>query len=128
MSPVLFEPYLPERLDLGIGSADGYRVFWSGAVLIWQRTSAAGDVLAEEQLQPSEASWRAFWKALDEADVWNWERYYEPDYPTCGGTQWAIWVERAGRTLKASGRDAWPPHFGTYLAAVGLLLDGLPFG
>ncbi|GEM90657.1 hypothetical protein [Oceanithermus desulfurans] len=126
--PASSEPFLPERLDLGIGSVDGYRVFWDDVALVWQRTSAAGDALEETRLQPDEAAWRTFWRALDELDVWSWESYYEPDYPTCGGTQWAVWIERAGRTLKASGRDAWPPGFERYLAAVRALAGERPFG
>ncbi|WP_287409583.1 hypothetical protein [Oceanithermus sp.] len=126
--PASSEPFLPERLDLGIGSVDGYRIFWDGGALVWQRTSAAGEVLQGTRLQPSEEAWRAFWRALDELDVWNWEPYYEPDYPTCGGTQWAVWIEHGGRTLKASGRDAWPPGFERYLAAVRALAGERPFG
>ncbi|WP_456480912.1 hypothetical protein [Oceanithermus sp.] len=127
-SPASSEPHLPRRLDLGIGSVDGHRVFWGGGSLVWQRTSAAGDVLEEARLQPSEEAWRAFWRALDELDVWSWEPYYEPEYPTCGGTQWAVWIEHAGRSLKASGRDAWPPGFERYLASVRSLIGRLPFG
>ena len=118
----------PSRLDLGIGSVDGHRLYWDGNALVWQRTSAAGDVLEEARLQPGEEDWRAFWRALDELDVWSWESYYEPEYPTCGGTQWAAWIERGGRALKASGRDAWPPNFEGYLAAVRALAGGRPFG
>jgi len=127
-SPASSEPHLPRRLDLGIGIVDGYRVFWGGGSLVWQRTSAAGDVLQEVRLQPSEESWRAFWRALDELDVWGWEPYYEPEYPTCGGTQWAVLIEHAGRSLKASGRDAWPPGFERYLAAVRNLIGKRRFG
>ena len=117
----------PIRLDLGIGSVDGYRVYWNGEKLVWQRTSAAGDVLEEAELEPSEKTWRDFWNALDELGVWGWEAYYEPEYPTCGGSQWSAWIERGDRQLKAAGRDAWPPNFAGYLEAVERLLAGLPF-
>ncbi len=126
--PASSEPHLPRRLDLGIGSVDGHRVYWDGDALVWQRTSAAGDVLEETRLQPSGEAWRAFWRALDELDVWSWEPYYEPEYPTCGGTQWAAWIEHTGRTLKASGRDVRPPNFDGYLAAVTNLLGERRFG
>jgi hypothetical protein len=126
-SPASSEPHLPQRLDLGIGSASGHRVCWDGEALVWQRTSAAGDVLEEARLQPDEEAWRTFWRALDELDVWGWEPYYEPEHPTCGGTQWAAWIEHGGRTLKASGRDAWPPRFSDYLAVVRKLIENLPF-
>ena len=118
----------PTRLDLGIGSVDGYRVYWNGEKLVWQRTSAAGDVLEEAELSPSAEAWSAFWNALDELGVWGWETYYEPEYPTCGGTQWAVWIEHAGRKLKASGRDAWPPNFDGYLTAVRNLVEERRFG
>jgi hypothetical protein len=121
------EPLLPQRLDLGIGSASGHRVYWNGRCLVWQRTSAAGDVLDEVELQPSEATWREFWRGLDQLGVWNWEAYYEPEYPTCGGTQWGVWIERGDRLLKSSGRDAWPPRFSDFLSAVRELMENLPF-
>ncbi|WP_456413812.1 hypothetical protein [Oceanithermus profundus] len=126
--PASSEPHLPQRLDLGIGSVDGHRVYWDGDALVWQRTSAAGDVLEEARLRPGEEAWRTFWRALDELDVWSWEPYYEPEYPTCGGTQWAVWIEHGGRTLKASGRDAWPPGFERYRAAVRNLIEERRFG
>ncbi len=119
--------YLPERLDLGIGDSSGYRVFWDGARLVWQRTTAAGDVLAEEVLEPEPERWRAFWNELARAGVWDWEPYYEPEYPTCGGSQWAVWIEHAGLVQRSAGRDAWPPRFERYLAAVTALTGGLPF-
>ncbi|WP_457637113.1 hypothetical protein [Oceanithermus sp.] len=121
------EPY-PTRLDLGLGSVDGQRVYWNGERLVWQRTSAAGDVLEEAELDPGPEAWNRFWRALDELGVWGWQAYYEPEYPTCGGTQWGAWIEYGGRVLKASGRDAWPPGFEGYLAAVRELIGGLPFG
>jgi len=117
----------PTRLDLGIGSVDGYRVYWNGEKLVWQRTSAAGDVLDEAELEPSEAAWGAFWNALDELGVWGWEAYYEPEYPTCGGSQWSVWIERGGRRFKAAGRDAWPTKFEGYLEAVRALIGGHAF-
>jgi len=119
--------YLPERLDLGVGDSSGYRVFWDRARLVWQRTTAAGDVLAEEALNPDPERWRAFWEELARAGVWDWESYYEPEYPTCGGSQWAVWIEHYGLVLRAAGRDAWPPRFERYLAAVTALTGGLPF-
>ena len=118
----------PRHLDLGIGSVDGYRLYWNGVELVWQRTSAAGDVLDEEVLYPDEADWRTFWSELDGLGVWDWDAYYEPEYPTCGGTLWAVWLEHGGKMLKASGRDAWPPNFDAYLEAVRKLTAGLPFG
>jgi hypothetical protein len=119
--------HLPNVLDLGIGDSSGYRVFYDGSRLVWQRTSAVGDVLDEEVLDVSEGDWREFWRALEAAGVWSWEAYYEPEYPTCGGSQWGAWIEHEGRVLRTSGRDAWPAGFERYLEAVEKLIGGRPF-
>lgn len=119
-------PY-PNRLDIGIGSVDGYRVYWNDTGLVWQRTSAAGDVLEESYLEPSESDWIIFWNALDELDIWSWDSLYEPEFPTCGGTQWSVFIEYGERRLRSAGRDAWPPGFDKFLLLVQGFIGNLPF-
>ena len=79
--------------------------------LVYKRLGHDGAVLEEQRIRPPEEAWRAFKEKLEELGVGTWEARYEPEYPVCGGTTWAVRLD--GR--QSTGEDAYPPNWQGFL-------------
>jgi hypothetical protein len=135
--------YVPAKLHLGIGCPIGtvYTVDLEGEVLKYE-IDRDGEDRKEKKIKPTPQAWRQFWKALDQARVWQWR----PEYGGVGhdGADWSIEIERsgkAGRRLQTRGHNTYPDDkdvrrisevepsrtFKAYLQAVRNLLGGEAF-
>ena len=92
-----------------------------GGGLVYRRLGHDGNVLAEKELSPSPEAWRGFRERLAELGVHRWEARYEPEYPVCGGTAWAVRLEDEEGRLESTGEDAYPPNWEGFLRALGEL-------
>ena len=86
--------------------------------LLYRRLGHDGAVLEERRVRPPAKAWQAFEKALLEIGAGAWEARYEPEYPVCGGTTWAV---RLGEK-QSTGEDAYPPNWAAFLDALSALL------
>jgi len=82
--------------------------------LLYRRRGHDGSVLEERRIHPPPEAWRAFWEKLRALGVHDWEARYEPEYPVCGGTTWAVRLN--GR--QSTGEDAYPPNWTAFLEAL----------
>ena len=61
-----------------------------------------------EFIIPSEQEWIEFWKKMDQIDIWNWSRDYEPEGEVLDGYFWNLKIELGDKKIKASGSNAYP--------------------
>jgi hypothetical protein len=86
-------------------------------------------------IKPSADQWGRFWRALDEARLWQWRAHYPAPPNLADGTQWSVDIDVRGRVVKSSGDKNFPGRpsgvtselFEKYLAAVRALLGGEEF-
>jgi len=122
----------PVELEAAIGNGrEGYyEVRWREGRLEWR----CGD--EAETFAPSREEWRAFWRALDLAGVWEWrERYESPG--VADGRYWLLRAEHGGRRVDSTGANGYPGtvrartepsrEFERFCVAVGRLCGGRPF-
>jgi hypothetical protein len=101
--------YLPKKLRLyWVGMAGGATLEWDGEVLRYTVTNDVADTKdTRKRVKPTAAAWKAFWKKLDEARVWEWRH----DYINRGVTDGYVWhlhVDRGDRRAYASGANGYP--------------------
>ncbi len=108
------------RLYVAMGWAGGgWEVSGSEAEgLTYRRRGHDGAVLEERRIRPPAGAWRAFERRLGEIGIRGWEPRYEPEYPVCGGTTWAV---RLG-DRKSTGEDAYPPNWAAFLDALSAMV------
>ncbi len=82
--------------------------------LVYRRRGHDGAVLEENRVYPEPRAWERFQRRLAKIGVQSWEPRYEPEYPVCGGTAWAI---RLGEQT-VTGEDAYPPNWSEFLDAL----------
>ncbi len=81
-----------------------------------------------EVISVDERAWEAFWRFVDDADVWRWrERYERPPRPL-GQTSWSVELHRGDRTFFASGQNSYPSGWPAFCEAVKTLAGGRDFG
>ena len=61
----------------------------------------------EMVLEPDSGAWVRFWKVVEDAGVWRWEKNYE-NPEILDGTQWFLKLKYQGRGIKSSGSNAFP--------------------
>jgi len=135
---------VPGKLHLSIGGFVGpfYWVDLQGDSLTYRarRYDAKAKEFKEtvkQGIKPSEAQWRQFWKALEEAHTWQWQANYPAPPFIADGTQWSVELDWAGRSVKSTGNNNYPGKtslqspsselFEKYLAGVKALLGGEDF-
>jgi hypothetical protein len=125
----------PSVFECRIGGFLGcsYAVTQADERLVYEAFGAGYTPEREQAVMPTDNDWEGFWTALDEIGAWTWSgEFVNPD--VLDGTSWSIHIERNGRALAATGRNAYPPS-GTadstahsrFCAAVEGLLGGLAF-
>jgi hypothetical protein len=133
----------PNRLHLYIGGFLGaaYWVDLQGDTLTHRvrRYDSEAKGMREtvkEHIRPSAAQRSQFWKALEEARLWQWRPHYPPPPNLADGTQWSVDMEWAGRRIRSTGDKNFPGGssvppgsglFEKYLAGVRALLSGEHF-
>jgi hypothetical protein len=136
-------PAEPVALEAYIGSFHGrsYGVWWNGARLVYESVEPGFGQRRERVCAPSEAQWRAFWRTIDDLDVWHWESHYgaalrfEPSTIVRDGTHWSLTLERGDRRIESSGDSAAPdandlddsPVFTAFCAAIARLAGDRAF-
>ena len=71
----------------------------------------------EDQL--TERKIKNFWKKMDELNVWNWQKKYEPAGRICDGHMWKLYLRnREGRSMVANGHEEYPHNFKKVLNAL----------
>lgn len=125
---------IPEIFEASIGGYDGpsYEVkLQPDGTVLYQHSSDGIRPLAnnpkENGIEVSEEQWQKFRKALDRADIWTWNKYY--DSSICDGTQWEVTIEYKDASVHSGGSNNYPPEqeFEQYRAAVNALLGGKDF-
>jgi hypothetical protein len=125
------------RIGGFLGSS--YSLELKGGTLTYTVSERGQTNVRHATITPTEAAWREFRKALDEAKVWQWRN----DYPRAGvvdGTQWLFEISYSDRTLKSRGDNNYPdadgkptgrpeftPVFNRYLDAIKKLIGGKDF-
>ena len=65
------------------------------------------ELVRTREFRPSPQQWEAFWKSMDEVDVWNWKPSYEHKR-LADGTHWSVELAHNGRTIRSQGRILFP--------------------
>lgn len=118
----------PEKLDITIGGFFDtyYHVKMKNDQLLYGSTR-----LGEPQMRPiplpDKSRWDAFWKFLEENEVWNWKKSYQCEETVLDGTQWRVKIVYGDKKLKCCGENAFPKHFKRFEKAVRKLLGGRDF-
>lgn len=134
------QPHHPKSLEIYIGGFGGpsYELKWDGEHLVY-RMYEDGTQQAILHMQPSKRSWEAFWKVMDEIDIWGWQDHYEPSGSVMDGTGWSVKVLVDDRFVESGGDNAYPVGghcagtddvtacFRRFLRAVRRLMGYVPF-
>ncbi len=121
----------PERLELSLRTGnEERRVRWVGGRLRFDCIRPSGSESAA--FRPTEREWERFWQTIARLGVWQWADGFERG-SRGGEPTWALDIGQAGRRLRTSGFDAYPPLaegpeptpvFAGFCAAVSRLVDG----
>lgn len=71
-----------------------------------------------------DVNWSELKAAIDEINVWEWEKNYQPDGVIMDGTSWSLNIQWDGRSVKSGGNNAYPERFKDFLGAVRVQLGG----
>jgi hypothetical protein len=59
------------------------------------------------ELKPSPEAWTTFWRTVDAAGVWRWQKNYQ-NPEVCDGLQWSLRLEHQDRAVRSEGSNAYP--------------------
>ena len=126
MQPQIKAPR-PRKLEISIGGyPDGYfNLIYRDKTLFYQAAGWDKDLVEIEQ--PTEEQWQAFLSELNRLKVWNWKDNYQPEFVTCDGTQWSLWITWGRRKVVSSGDNDYPKGFQAFLKAIRALIGGREF-
>src|SRR6185436_688723 len=72
---------------------------------LWYRPDEYDEYVVS--LVPTVQEWEAFWAAIDQIGVWQWQsRYDNPDI--LDGTQWTLELTNGSRRVKCFGSNSFP--------------------
>lgn len=95
-------------------------------VLVHQSQSAdmkGGFRKRTETFRPSPAAWSNFWKSMDTAGVWKWQRHYGANINIEDGEGWLIELHHEHSMVKSQGYNASPRSFAVFVHALERLMD-----
>lgn len=119
---VSIEPAEPVTVEvtLGLGTSRAAAVHWEEGTL-HARAGSEPQLAFQESLE----AWKRFWRAVDKADVWNWNRAQQADQPVL----WRIALDTGAKRATASGQSTATDAFKMFVRALKKLLPDikLPF-
>lgn len=82
------------------------------------------DVLSVQPIYitPTPKQWQAFYAALSEHNIWDWQESYMPEQAVPDSPSWSIKLTHGDKTLNSSGYGATPENYGHFLKAVSDLI------
>jgi len=98
---------------------------WDGETLMYKTSGFSHPKTTK--IVPSVEQWRAFWEKLEEIEVWEWQGRYDLDAITYDGGGWGLVIEYGEKTIRSSGRSAWPSDFTKFREVVGTLIGKASF-
>ena len=119
--------YAPDSFEAFIGGymGESYGIQWKQGKLWYEHFARGYEKQETTKLDISPKDWQRFWATLDRLSVWKWDTRYE--CPMVDGTHWSLKIGYEGKSIDASGSNAYPPAFEKFCAAVSRLVGGLPF-
>jgi hypothetical protein len=97
-----------EALDLFWGAAPSIvtcSVKGDGRVLTYEFTSAAKK--NKVKIVPAKEAWEKFWKAMDEVQLWKWQKRYD-NVHIMDGLVWSLDVRRGEQKVRSGGHNGYP--------------------
>ena len=87
-----------------------------GPEILELKADNKGNVIEEGlqglEVQLTERKIKNFWKKMDELNVWNWQKKYDPAGRICDGHMWKLYLRnREGRAMVANGHQEYPHNF-----------------
>ena len=100
---------LPKHLRVSIGGHFGpsYSVELNDQTLMCMARSDGFPGPASPLVEPTAQQWRAFRRALDKINVWQWQADY-PNPGVCDGTGWSFEVAYSDHALDSGGDNNYP--------------------
>jgi len=98
----------PTKLRFSIGGFGPWvEIEWQSTRLIY-REGGMGEVEARQifEIIPSARKWLYFWRALDNAHVWEWLPNYRKEI--VDGTGWELVLECGGKRVISTGSNDFP--------------------
>ena len=120
-------PPKPKSLSGGIANTflRTYRIEFHDDTLLYYDGAWGDQNVQPVQIHPTSQQWKEFRAALDENQVWQWQKSYYA--AVLDGTGWEFKIQYADRQLETGGVNAYPASFSRVAAAVEKLLGGKPF-
>ena len=120
---------LPQTLEFFSGNSmwGSERVYWDGAWVV-SEPSGLGRPGPTRGVPPASA-WRAFWKRLDELDVWSWQARYDGPRPGSpdSNNAWGASIVHGRRSVSVTAQNAQPPKSDAFREAMfALFAAGCP--
>ena len=84
-----------------------YSVEFTDQTLIYMARSDGFPDPASPRVEPTAEQWRAFRRALDKINVWQWQAHY-PNPGVCDGTGWSFEVAYSDHALDSGGDNNYP--------------------
>ena len=100
---------LPKLLRASIGGYFGpsYSLELTDQTLFCMSLSDKLTGPASARVEPTAEQWRAFRRALDKINVWQWQAHY-PNPGVCDGTAWSFEVAYSDHALDSGGSNNYP--------------------
>jgi hypothetical protein len=99
---------LPDKLHFEIGGffGESHAVEWRDGYLWYRWTENPGMLPTETKIAPPAQVWESFWRAVEAAGVWQWQKKYVSN--VCDGTQWSLQLQLGDRRVRCYGSNAYP--------------------
>lgn len=101
---------LPTKLEFFIGGFMGrsLKLAFEDGELTYESFEHGYAPELPRAVYPTEEAWRAFWRAVADQGVWEWEGEYKSEYLVCDGEHWSLELAYGGRSVSSGGDNAYP--------------------